>query len=292
MSVIVAGPASRELAYNTAKLANLESIDVYSKTFPDGEVKITISDAYRLEEKHAIIIQSTYPPVNEHIMQLLFMLGKVRKHAKTITLIIPYLAYARQDREFLKGESVSINHIADILASFKVDEIITIDIHSDLALSYLKNAKNLSAIPLLADAFKDISDAIIVSPDQGGRDRAIEFAKVIGKEAIALQKVRDRNTGEVKVGIDDNIASKVKGKNVIMVDDIISTGGSIVKASNTLKDICKDIHVTCTHALLLNNAYEKIINSGVKSIVATNTIPSKVSKVDVSSLISKQIRIE
>ena len=289
MSIIVAGPASKELAYNTAKLGNLECIDANAKIFPDGEVKVTIPDAEKLEDKEAIIIQSIYPPVNEHLVQLLFMLGKVREHASKITLIIPYLAYARQDREFLKGESVSINHIATILDAFNTAKIITIDIHSRLALSYIKNSINLSAIPLLADRLRDIDDSIVVSPDIGGKDRASEFASLLNKEVIALPKHRDRETGEVKIDEDEEILSRVDGKNVIIIDDMISTGGSIIRASNVLKDRCMDIYVTCTHALLLNGAYDKIIGAGVKEIISTNTIPNPAGKVDVSSLLREVI---
>ncbi len=289
MSIIVAGPASKELAYNTAKLANLECIDVNSKRFPDGEVKVTIPEAERLEDEDVIIIQSVYPPVNEHLMQLFFMLGKIREHANSITLIVPYLAYARQDREFLKGESVSINHIATILDAFNIDKVITVDIHSRLALSYIKNSINLSAIPLLADSLRDVDDAIVVSPDIGGKDRAREFASLLDKEAIALPKHRDRSTGEVKIDEDASILSKADGKNAIIIDDMISTGGSIIKASNALKNRCKDIYVTCTHALLLNDAYDKIMSSGVKEIISTNTIPNLASKVDISSILREVI---
>ncbi|RMF28655.1 MAG: ribose-phosphate pyrophosphokinase [Candidatus Nitrosothermus koennekii] len=285
MSIIVAGPASKELAYNTAKLANIECIDAISKRFPDGEIKITIPEAEKLEDEEVIIIQSTYPPVNEHIMELLFMLGKVREHTSKITLIIPYMAYARQDREFLKGESVSINHLALLLDAFNVSRVVTVDIHSRLALSYIKNSINVSAIPLLAERFKDMDNVIIVSPDIGGRERAEEFAKLIGKDVVALPKHRDRSTGEVKIDEDASILEKIDGKDVIIIDDMISTGGSIIKASNAIRDRCNDIYVTCTHALLLDNAYEKIIAAGVKEIISTNTIPNKSAKVDVSSIL-------
>ncbi len=288
MSIIVAGPASRDLAYSTAKLANLEYVDVESKLFPDGEIKVTIADAYRLEDEDAIIIESLYPCVNERLVELFFILGKVKEHASKITLVIPYLAYARQDREFLMGESVSINHLALIFDAFKVSKFITIDIHSRLALSYIKNGVNLSAIPLLAEWFKSV-EAMIISPDLGGLERAERFAALINGEAIALTKYRDRKSGAVNIAEDEDMLAKVDGKNVIIIDDMISTGGSIVKAIDTLKGRCRDIYVACVHALLVNNAYEKIMNAGVKEIVASNTIESIVSKVDVSPLIRDAI---
>lgn len=289
MSIIVAGSASKDLAYNTAKLRGLECIDANKKRFPDGEIKIIIPEAELLESKEVIIIQSIYPPVNEHLIELFFILGKVREHTNKITVIVPYLAYARQDREFLKGESVSINHIATILNAFNTQRVITVDIHSRLALSYIKNGINVSAMPLLADKLRDIDNAIVVSPDIGGKDRAVELARLLNIDAIALPKRRDRVTGEVKIDGDEEILSKRDGKNAIIVDDMISTGGSIIKAINVLKDRCNDIYVTCTHALLLNDACNKIINNGAKDIIATNTIPNIANKVDISPLLKEVI---
>jgi ribose-phosphate pyrophosphokinase len=289
MSAIVAGPASKELAYNLAKVKGTKYIDVDVKRFPDGEVKITIPEVEYLEEKDIILVQSTHPPVNEHLIQLLFILGKIKKHAKSIILVTPYLAYARQDREFLKGESVSINHISSILDLFNILRFITIDIHSRLALSYIKNSINLTAIPLLANRFKGLDNVIVISPDLGGRERAEHFASIINKDVIALPKFRDRVSGEVKIEKDINILDKLNGKDAIIIDDMISTGNSIVESVNLIKDRCNDIYVTCTHALLLDNAYEKIINSGVKEVISSNTIPNITSKVDVTEIIKDAI---
>lgn len=289
MSIIVAGPPSKMLAYSTAKLSSLECIDVSTKRFPDGEIKITIDDASKLEDKHVIIIHSTNPPVNDNLIQLLLILGKVREHTSKITIVIPYLSYARQDREFLKGESVSINHISNILDVFLPRRIITIDIHSQLALSYLRRCVNLTAVPLLAEWFKG-KDVIVVSPDIGGRERAELFASFLKSKVVVLPKYRDRVTGEVKIDEDSSILNEVEGREVIIVDDMISTGASIIKASSVIKNRCKEIYTTCTHALLLNNAYEKIIDAGVRDIIATNTIENIASKVDVSPLISNAIK--
>ncbi len=285
MSIIVAGPASKELAYTLARVKGVRCIDVDIKKFPDEEIKVTIPEAEHLEDQEVILVQSIYPPINEHLIQLLFMLGKIRKHTKSITLITPYLAYARQDREFLKGESVSINHIATILDTFNVRRFITVDIHSRVGLSYINNSINLSAVPLLADQLKSLDNVIVVSPDIGGRERAEYFASIISENAIVLPKFRDRVSGEIRIEKEISVLNKLDGKNAIIIDDMISTGNSIIESVNTIKDRCNDIYVTCTHALLLNNAYEKIMSTGVREIISSNTIPNITNKVDVTNII-------
>jgi ribose-phosphate pyrophosphokinase len=149
--------------------------------------------------------------------------------------------------------------------------------------------KNVTAIPDLVGFFKKLSlkNPLIVSPDQGGKERAKEFAKEFNSDYIALEKTRDRKTGKVKIKTKN---LEVKNRDLILVDDIISTGGSIIKATQFLKkQKCKRIYVACTHALLMNDAEKKIKKAGVTSIISTNTIPGKTSKVDISKTIAKAI---
>jgi ribose-phosphate pyrophosphokinase len=143
----------------------------------------------------------------------------------------------------------------------------------------------------LAKYFKKINlkNPLVVSPDQGGKERAKEFAKQFGSEFIALSKTRDRKTGKVKIkttGLDE-----VKGRDLILVDDMISTGGSIVKATEFLKkQKCNRVFVACTHGLLMNSAEKKIRKAGVSKIISTNTIPGKTSIVDISNTVIKAIK--
>lgn len=285
--MVIAGPASVDLARSISHNLNVKIIEPELKIFFDGESKLRIPS---VNNKHCIIVQSLYPPPDRHIIQLLMIIHKCKKdHASKITVIIPYMAYARQDKAFLDGEIISIAVLAQLIENFGVDEVITVDIHQEVSLSYFSTKiKNISAIPLLADYIKNnvtLEKSFIISPDAGGIKRAEKFAQLLELPILCLKKKRDRKTGFVS--IDENIGMKVDGMNAILIDDMISTGGSIVKACEVLKkQKIGNIIVFCTHAILVDNAFEKIINSGVKEIISTNSIPSICSKVDLSLILS------
>lgn len=287
---VLAGPASKDLAKNVANILNAELIDVELRIFPDGESKIKING--ELSNKFVVVVQSTYPPVDTHMMQTLLMISKANKMDANVCAVIPYLAYARQDKEFVKGEAISMELIGSLFNSSGAKNIITVDIHSEIALSqFTIPAYNVSCIPLLANYFKSqkLTKPVVASPDLGGSARAEEFAKIIGSIAISLPKSRDRTTGEVSIE-ESKLSADVKGRDVILVDDIISTGGSIVKATEVLTKLgCGKVYATCAHALLVNNALDKIRSAGVSEVVGTNTVPSIVSKVDVAPTICDQI---
>ena len=285
--MVIAGPASVDLARSISHNLNVKIIEPELKIFFDGESKLRIPS---VNNKDCIIVQSLYPPPDRHIIQLLMIIHKCKKdHASKITVIIPYMAYARQDKAFLDGEIISIAVLAQLIENFGVDEVITVDIHQEVSLSYFSTKiKNISAIPLLADYIKNnvtLEKSFIISPDAGGIKRAEKFAQLLELPILCLKKKRDRKTGFVS--IDENIGMKVDGMNAILIDDMISTGGSIVKACEVLKkQKIGNIIVFCTHAILVDNAFDKIINSGVKEIISTNSIPSICSKVDLSLILS------
>lgn len=285
--MVIAGPASVDLARSISHNLNVKIIEPELKIFFDGESKLRIPS---VNNKDCIIVQSLYPPPDRHIIQLLMIIHKCKKdHASKITVIIPYMAYARQDKAFLDGEIISIAVLAQVIENFGVDEVITVDIHQEVSLSYFSlKIKNISAIPLLADYIKNnvtLEKSFIISPDAGGIKRAEKFAQLLELPILCLKKKRDRKTGFVS--IDENIGMKVDGMNAILIDDMISTGGSIVKACEVLKkQKIGNIIVFCTHAILVDNAFDKIINSGVKEIISTNSIPSICSKVDLSRILS------
>jgi len=169
--------------------------------------------------------------------------------------------------------------------------IIVVDVHSPTGLKYFKiSTKNVSAINELVKYFKKLKlrKPLVVSPDSGGKKRAKEFAKLLKSDYIALQKQRDRKTGKVKIVSSNH--KKVVGKDLILVDDMISTGDSIIKATEFLKkQKCNKVFVACTHALLINNAEKKIKKAGVSKIVSTNSIPGSTSVVDVSNIVANAI---
>lgn len=266
--------------------ANLVKSDV--RVFPDGESKITLKG--NISKIKSVVVQSFYPPVDTNLIQALSMISKVKETSSEVIAVIPYMGYARQDREFLPGEVITMKVLAKLFKGAGASKIIAVDIHSLIGLKHFTiKTKNISAIPDLAIYFKKLSlkNPLIVSPDQGGKERAKEFAKQMEIDYIALDKKRDRKTGKVEI---KTKKVDVVGRDLILVDDMISTGGSIINATKFLKkEKCGRVFVACTHALLMNDAGKKIKKSGVTKIVSTNTIPGKTSIVDVSNTIAKAI---
>ena len=286
---VIGGDSSSDLAKRIARKLKAPYIKTEKKVFPDGESKITIN---RVPKKSTVlVVQSTYPPVDTNLLELLSIVSKVQKFSSKIFAIIPYMGYARQDREFLDGEIITIGVVGKLLKASGVKKVLTVDIHSKLALKELKiSSENVSAMEVLVKHFKKMKmkDPLVVSPDLGGKERAEKFSNLLKTDFIILKKHRDRRTGKV------NILSEkvdVKNRDLILVDDMISTGGSIVKATKFLKrHQCKRIFVACTHALLVNNAAKNIKNAGVSQIISTNTIPGDSAKVDVSKVISDALK--
>ena len=287
---VIAGSSSEELARKVSKKIKANLIKSEVKIFPDGESKITLKGKF--PKNKTIVIQSVYPPVDTNLIQLLSMISKAKENSNEVIAVIPYLGYARQDREFLPGEIVTMKVLGNLFKGLGLSKIIVIDIHSKIGLKQFKiKSENLTAIPDLVKYFKKIKmeDPLIVSPDQGGKERAEKFAKEADLDFIALQKFRDRKTGRVRIRNGD--LDNVKGRDLILVDDMISTGGSIVKATEFLKkQKCKRVFVACTHALLINNAGKKIKDAGVTKIISTNSIPGKTSVVDIADTIVKAIK--
>ena len=286
---VIGGTASEVLAKKIAKKLNAFYLKSNLRVFPDGEGKITLNG--KPKKGQIIVVQSTYPPVDSHLIQTLSLISKTRQYSSNIIAVIPYFGYARQDREFLDGEIVTMEVIAKLFKSLGVTKVIVVDIHSKIALNHFKiPSKEISAVPLLVNYFKKIKlkEPLIISPDYGGALRVKEFAKRFGTNYVVLNKQRNRKTG--KVQIKSTNLNEVKGRDLIIVDDMISTGGSIIKATEFLKkQKCNRVFVACTHALLREDAEKKIKRSGVSKIVSTNTIPGNTALVDVSGIIAKAI---
>ena len=284
---VISGKTTEELARKVSRKIGANFVKSDIRVFPDGESKITLSG--KISKKRSIIVQSIFPPVDTNLVHALSLIAKAKETSSKVTAVIPYMGYARQDREFLPGEIVTMKVLAKLFKGAGASEIVAVDIHSLIGLKHFKiKTKNISAIPDLVRYFKKmrLKEPLVVSPDQGGKERAAEFAKELGSEFIALEKKRDRKSGKVEIKTKN--ASEVIGRDLILVDDMISTGGSIVKATQFLKkQKCKRIFVACTHALLMNNADKKIRKAGVSKIISANTIPGKTSIVDISNSIAK-----
>lgn len=289
---MIAGPASPDLAARIAKHLDAQLVTAELRVFSDGESKIKIGSK---TAGNCVIVQSSPPPTDAHLMQILMMAKKCADDgAQDVCAVIPYLAYARQDRAFLEGEVVSIALVAELLEAAGVKHVITVDIHSQLAVSHFKTIgiQSVSSIPLLASYASSrmkLQNPVAVSPDAGGADRASEFAKHLKTDMIALKKSRNRATGEVTV--DEKIDIDVAGRDAILVDDMISSGSSIVKAAELLrKKGAAKIYAMCAHAILIGDAAHRIKAAGVQDIIATNSVPGEYAKVDLSPAIAEAIR--
>ncbi|MFB5597747.1 MAG: ribose-phosphate diphosphokinase [Nitrosopumilaceae archaeon] len=286
---VIGGNASQDLAKSLARKLNAKYVKSELRVFPDGESKITLSS--NPKKGKIIVVQSTYPPVDTNLFQAFSLISKAKQYSANVITVIPYMGYARQDREFLPGEIVTMQVITKLLKAAGTSKVIIVDIHSLIGLKLFKvPAKNISAVPELVKYFKKLrlKDPLVVSPDLGGKERAKEFARYFKTNFIALKKQRDRKTGKVKI-VSSNL-DDVAGRDLILVDDMISTGGSIIKSTEFLKkQKCKRVYVACTHALLIDNAEKKIKKAGVNQIISTNTIPGKTAVVDVSNIIAQAI---
>lgn len=286
-TTVVAGSSPTKLAERLAEKLEADLITSDIRVFPDGESKITLSGT---PSGRCIVVQSTHPPVDTNLVRALALVHKAREHASSMTAVIPYMGYARQDREFLDGEVVTLRVVAGLLRGIGVSRMVTVDMHSRAGLAYLgQEAKNVSAIPELARYFgrMDLGNPLVVSPDRGGHGRAAEFAKMLGLEHIALEKERDRRTGTVSIRNDKVDAA---GRDIILVDDMISTGGSMIKAAEFLKTQgCGSVFASCTHALLVDDTIERMRRAGIAQVISANTIPGDTAKVDVSGIIADAV---
>lgn len=288
-TTVIAGSASVELATKIAKKLNAQLITPKIHIFPDGEQKITFN--YKPKKGKIIVVQPTYPPVDTNLFQALCLIFQARQFSSNVIAVMPYVGYARQDKAFLSGEITTISVIASLLKEVGASQFIVVDIHSNIALNYFHKIRNLTAVNLLADYFKKfrLKNPIVVAPDLYWAQNAKKFAKHLGLKSHALHKQRNRKTG--KLTIKKSTLPNLEGSDIILLDDMISSGNTIVKASQYLrKRNCGKIFVACTHAILVKGAEEKIRKSGVTKIISTNTIPNPTNEVDVSEMIANSIQ--
>jgi ribose-phosphate pyrophosphokinase len=288
---IVSGPASKELATSISSSIGCQNVSVVLRAFPDGESYVRVEGDVLDED--IVIIQTTCPPMQDgKLFQLAFMADAVKRAgARSVTAVVPYLAYARQDKLFLSGEGISAETVVRMLGVAGVDSLVTVNIHSDKVLSQLSlPVKSVSAISFLANYFveKGYSGAYALAPDEGALYIAKEAQQVLGGGIGYLNKVRDYHTGQTRQsgeGLD------VKGQSVIIFDDIISTGGTIVGAAKILKELgAKHVFAACTHPLLMGDAEKRMLDAGVEEVIGTDSVPGPYSKVSLSPLISKHLK--
>ena len=285
-TVIISDDQNSPLAKKISLDLHAEYKNIELRIFADGESKIRLDN---MAKKNCIIVHSTYPPTDQHLMQLFMIMYKCKEDgAKDICVVSPYLAYTRQDKIFVDGEIITINLVGKILACLGITKLVTIDSHKPNALNYSFATIDLTAIPSLSSYVKHnltMNNPIVISPDEGGIERAKKFAGLINANSLSLVKTRDRFTGDVSISLLDQ--GPLKNCDALIVDDMISTGTSIMKTIELLEKYrIGDVYAICTHALLLDDAKQKLLNAGIKEVISTNSIPNEFAKVDLSSVIS------
>jgi len=292
--ILIVGPASQILGIRIAQELNIKYFNTESKTFPDGEnyLRINVDNKSLIKGKEVIIVQSTGPSSsrnqNARLFELLMMIDSVKTiGAEKIVVVIPYLAYARQDNIFRTGESKFANLIIRLIDSMRIDEVYVVDLHSPKILEEAQSKWiNIDSMKVLADYIKSllVKDIVVVAPDKGAVERSKAFAKHFGENVPVeyFEKIRDVKTGEITMTGKLNL----KNKDVVISDDIIATGGTMAKAIKLSKDSgANRIFAVATHALLLQNAKFKIIKAGADEIIGTDSIDNEASKVSLSKTI-------
>lgn len=291
---IVGGPSSLNLACKISEVLNVPLIKVRTKRFPDGEFYFKFEE--NISGENVLIVQSLYPPQDMRAMELFLILHTARDlGADTIKVFVPYLAYSRQDERFLDGECLSASMMAEIIEELGADALYTVDVHNENVLKMYKiPVYNLTASGELARYFarKDLENPFIIAPDD--EDLAIRRAKhaaeVLKTEYDALEKRRDRYTGEIVTYKKD---LRVRERDAIIIDDIISTGKTVANAARILKEQgARRILVGVSHALLIGDSVRIMMENGVEEIVGTDSVINEYAKVSVAPVLARALRGE
>lgn len=295
---IFAGNSNRELADEIALKVGLPLGEAVVSRFSDGEIAISINEVVRGSD--VFIIQSTCPPVNENLVELLILIDALKRaSAGRITAVMPYFGYARQDRKAKARDPISAKLVANILTVAGADRILTMDLHAPQLQGFFDiPVDHLLGTPILAQYFYkkfagDMDDFVVVSPDVGSVGRSRKFAERLDAPLAIIDKRRPKaNVCEVM-----NIIGDVKGRRVVLVDDVIDTAGTIVNAANALHDMgAKEVYACCTHGVLSGPAIDRIRTSAIKEMVMLNTVPltneksiSKITKLSVADVFAEAI---
>lgn len=269
---IFTGNANPALAEEIADYLGVSVGAAKVQHFSDGEISVAIDESVRGVD--VFVIQPTCPPVNEHIMELLIMVDALRRaSARRINAVIPYYGYARQDRKTRARDPISAKLVSNIITTSGARRVVTMDLHAGQIQGFFDiPVDHLPGVPILAEYLltKNLEDLVVVAPDLGGVTRARDLAERIGASIAIIDKRRpEPNVAEVM-----NIIGKVKGKTIVMTDDIIDTAGTITLGAQVLMELgAKEVYACATHPVLSGPALERLQNSSIKEIIVTNTIP-------------------
>lgn len=272
--IIIAGSSHPELAASIAEKLGISCINANTKRFEDQELRVQLDGCFY--EEDVVIIQSTSKPANDHLMELLLIADTVKRAgARRILCVIPYLGYSRQDRPSYSHGPISASLVARLMEAVGLHRVLTLDLHSRQIEGFFNvGVQNLISLPLYQPFFPHVTpqDYIIVSPDVGGLRRAQEFSTLLGLDVAVVNKSR-LATGECQMS---EVIGNVKGKNCILVDDIIDTGGTICKAAALLLEKGAIGVTACvTHAVLSGDGLKLIEESPIETLYVTNSINQK-----------------
>lgn len=282
---VVGGSAGIDIAKRVVELLDDAVLaDVERKRFPDKEFYIRFLD--ELKDEDVVLIQTSYP--DENLVELLITMDAiVESEARSLTVALPYFSYSRQDKKFKDGEPISARAVAKMVSLY-ADNVISIDPHKDHILDFFEaHTQCCSAVDELATHLKKMDVDFVLAPDKGALDTAKQAARIIGCDFDYMQKTRlDGTTVEIKPKKLD-----AKGRIVAIVDDIISTGGTMAKSIAELKKQgAKKVFVCCTHGLFIGGAIEKLQKAGCDEIIATDTIKSEYSTVSCAPCIVEALK--
>ncbi|HLC96329.1 MAG TPA: ribose-phosphate pyrophosphokinase [Candidatus Nanoarchaeia archaeon] len=268
---LIAGRANPELAKEISTHLNVPLTPIEIKRFNDGEIYVHIEKSVR--GAIVFILQPTSQPVNDHLMELLLIVDACKRaSAKEINAIIPYYGYSRQDRKTIPREPISAKLVANLIEAAGVHRVVTFNLHVDQIQGFFNiPVDNLESLPLIANYLNDkqIKDCVVVSPDVGGAKRARRLAKLLNTQIAIIDKRRPKH-GLAEIL---HVIGTVKGKNIILVDDIIDTAGTISGAAKALVEKgAKDVYITATHGIFTGNATKLLQDKSIKEVIITNTI--------------------
>ena len=295
---LLSGTGNLELSKKIAQNLKLKLVNSNIKRFADGEIYVEINENIR--GNSIFVIQSISTPANDNLMELLICIDALRRSsAKNITAVIPYFGYARQDRKVVPRTAISAKLVSNLITNAGAHRIVTVDLHAGQIQGFFDiPVDNLFSTPIFSKHIKKYisnKNIICVAPDVGG----VERARALGQKLnVGLAIVDKRRSAPGKSQV-MNIIGNVKGKNCLLVDDIIDSGGTIINAAKALKEKgAKDVYVYVTHGVLSGNAVEQINNSKIKKLILTDTIDnsnkikksSKIVVLSISNLMAEAIK--
>lgn len=293
---LIAGNANPQLAQEIAAILHTPLMETTIKRFSDGEIWVEIKENVRMQD--AYIIQPTCNPANENLMELLVMMDALKRASvSTITAVIPYYGYARQDRKTQPRVPITAKLVADLLTTAGADRVVSIDLHAGQIQGFFNIPfDHLFAMPVFLKYFEEntIKDLVVVTPDAGGAERARAYGKRLNTSMAMIDKRRPSpNVSEVM-----NIIGDVKGKNCVIIDDIADTAGTLVASAEALmQNGAKSVRACITHPVLSGPAIQRIEDSVIEKLVVTNTIPlvdgaqtcKKIESLSVSGILAEGI---